>query len=276
MGFFSFGGSKSSSQSSGFSQSTDESQSGGFSVGSSVQGSQQTSVDSIAFEDVFAKLFGGASGAAAGLDPSLLTEQANTLFSGGLGFLEQLGGGAGSAYMEQRLSGENPVLQEQIDLLGEDLGKFYEEQLLPGISAEAVGGGQLGGGRQGVAQGAAAQGVAGEFRRGASALRSADIAQRDQVAGMLESLGIDAAGTGLAAMPGLAGIAELGFGADMLPYMMLAQITGDPTVLNQSQGTSYGSSQDFAANYSQSYGQSTSETQSSSSSKDIKFGFGGK
>ena len=275
MGLFSFGGSKQSSESFGQSSSYGESQSGGISAGLSEQGSQGTSTQGIAFEDIFAQMFGGAAGAAFQLDPSMLTDTANQLFSGGTGFLEQLGGGAGASYLEDRLSSDNQVLEDQIGFLGEDLGKFFNEQLLPGITSDAVAGGQLGGGRQGVAQGIAADRVAGEFQRGATALRAGDIAARDSAAGMLEQLGIQGAGTGLASLEGLQGLAQSGFSADMLPYMMLAQITGDPTVLTQAQNTSFGTAADFAANFSESFDTSQSTSSSKSSGKSIKFGWGG-
>ena len=114
MGLFDFGGSTSSS--SGQSSSFNSSSSSSISGGTSVSGAQ----DTIAFEDIFASLFGNASSAAAGLDPSMLTEAANTLFNSGAGFLEGLGSDAGTAFLEDRLSGDNAVLEEQIGLLSED------------------------------------------------------------------------------------------------------------------------------------------------------------
>jgi hypothetical protein len=271
---FGFGGSTGESSSSSSSQSSSYGQSdaGNIALGSSESGSQTQ--DSIAFEDIFTQMFGGASNTAMGLDPSMLTQQANQMFSGGMNFMQNLGGGAGSAYLEDRLSGDNAVLEEQIDLLGQDLGKFFEEELLTGITSEAVGGGQLGGGRQGVAQGEAANMVGREFRQGATALRAGDIAARDAAAGNLESLNIQGASAGIQGLPGLAEIANMGFGADMLPYMLLSQITGGPTVLNS--GNSFSTASDFATGYSTSFdtSQATSESESSSSNHSINMGFG--
>lgn len=257
---FSFGGTKSSTRSSSESrdQSIAGSQSGGFGVSSSE--------DRLAFEDVFARLFGGAEGAAAGLDPSMLTEAANTLFTGGTGFMDSLGADAGSQYMEGRL-GENEVLREQIDLLGEDLGKFFDEELLPGITSEAVGGGQLGGGRQGVAQGRAVDAVGEQFTRGATALRAGDIGARDAVAGTLAGNDVQGTMAALQGIPALAGVADMGFGAGMEPHARLAAILGGPTTL-----TSAGSSSaDFARSFSESFGYSSAE--STSKSKGLKLGF---
>ena len=259
---FGFGGStsKSNSQSSSFDQSNSASVSGG----ASVAGSEQ----SIAFEDIFARLFGGAEGAAGGLDPSLLTESANQLFTSGAGFMNQIGGDAGTDYLENRLSADNPVLQDQIDLLGEDIGQFFNEELLPGITSQAVAGGQLGGGRQGVAQGRAINEASAQFRRGATALRAGDIGARDAVAGGLAGNAVQGAQVGLSGIPALAGVADLGFSAGLAPYERLAAIMGGPTVL----GSSFSNSADFAEAFSSSFG--LSQATSKSKSKSAKIGFG--
>lgn len=261
MGLTSFGGERSStvSNSSSFDRSNAASVSGG--------ASQSQSQDSIAFEDVFARLFGGAEGAAAGLDPSMLTTAANTLFSSGSGFMQGIGADAGSQYQRDRLGGENPVLQEQIDLLGGDLSKFFGETLNPQITSQAVGGGQLGGGRQGVAQGRAIDAVGEQFRQGATALRGADIASRDAVAGNLAGNSVQGAAVGLQGIPALAGVADLGFGAGLSPYERLAGILGGPTTLN----TAGSSAADFASSFSNSFGYSNAS--STSSSRGIKLGF---
>ncbi len=257
---FSFGGNKSTTVSS--SESIQESSAGSVSGGFGVSSSE----DTVAFEDIFARMFGGAEGAAGGLDPSMLTEAANQLFSGGMGFMDQIGGDAGSEYLEGRLSGENEVLQQQIDLMGEDLGKFFNEELLPGITSEAVGGGQLGGGRQGVAQGQAIDAVGEQFTRGVSQLRTGDIASRDAAAGVLSQNAISGATAGLQGIPALAGVADMGFGAGLAPYERLAAIMGGPTTLTSAGSTSA----DFARSFSESFGYSTA--QSTSKSKGIKIG----
>lgn len=269
---FSFGGSKSESRSTsdayGVSGSASDSVSGGFSR------SGGTSRQDIAFEDLFSKLYGGASAAAGGIDPSVLTDQANLLFSGGVGFLDKLGGGAETDYLASRVSGESPVLQEQIDALGGDIGEFFREEINPAITSEAVAGGTLGGGRQGVAQGQAAEAAAREFQRGATSLRSADIAARDAAAGTLGQQRIGAAGTGLAALPGLGNIADLGFGAELDPYTQLAAIMGGPTTLTQSD--QFATSEDFARAFSRSFAEDFAHSESTSKGKSVSFGFGGK
>lgn len=274
MGLFDFGGGKSSSfqESESFSEAAALSES--VSGGQAVSGGISTSRQGIAFEDIFAQLFGGATGAAAGMDPSVLTSQANMLFGAGGGFLESLDGGVGTEFLEGRVSGESPVLQEQIAALGGDLGKFFREELDPAITSEAVSGGVLGGGRQGVAQGIATEAVGREFQRGATSLRAADIAARDKAAGVLGQQRIQAAGTGLAGLPALGGLAELGFGAELTPYAALSDILGGPTTLTQADSSQFATSEDFARSFSESFSTSEAKSKGGSKSMNIKFGFG--
>lgn len=261
MGLFDFAADRSDtvSSSSSFNQSQASSISGGAAASSSE--------DRLAFEDIFARLFGGAEGAAGGLDPSLLTETANTLFTGGVGFLDQIGNDAGTAHLQSRLGGDNEVLQEQIDLLGDDLGKFFNEQLNPAITSQAVAGGALGGGRQGVAQGLATQAVGDSFSRGATALRAGDIAARDAAAGTLAQNSIQGALAAITGIPALGGVAEQGFSAGLRPFELLAGILGDPTRLNS---TSSGSA-NFAQSLSSAFGSSTAN--STTESRGFKIGF---
>jgi hypothetical protein len=269
MGLFSFGGSKQSSSSSGFSSSSDRSESDSVSGGQALGGSQST--QAIAFEDVFARLFGGAEGAAGGLDTSLLTGAANQLFSGGVDFLDSLSGGPGTDFLQARVSGESPVLGEQIGALGDDIGKFFQEQILPGITSEAVAGGTLGGGRQGVAEGVAGGEAARQFSQGATALRAADITARDAAATTLGSQRIAGATAGLSQLSSLAGIADFGFSADLAPFERLAGILGGPTVLGES--SSFSTAEDFARAFSSSFGSSRSTTSSQSKGKAVDIGF---
>ncbi len=267
---FSFGGSRTKQQSTGSSSSINLSRSGSVSGGTAVGGSE--SRQSIAFEDVFARLFGGAEGAAGGLDPSLLSGAANQLFSGGLGFLDQLSGGADTEFLQSRVAGESPVLGEQISSLGEDIGQFFNQQILPGISSEAIAGGGLGGGRQGVAEGIAAQDAGREFQRGATSLRAADIQQRDQAAALLGQQRLEGANIGLGGLSGLAGIADFGFGAELAPFERLSAILGGPTVVGEA--SSFSSAEDFARAFASSFGASQAQNQSTSEGVAARIGFG--
>lgn len=262
---FGFGGSKSKSKSSGQSSSFDQSLSRGLSGGTSQSQSQQR----VAFDDVFARLFGGAEGAAAGLDPSMLTDTANQLFSGGLDFMDQLQGGEDTEFLRGRMLGGTGLLDEQIAGLEEDTGRFFREQLLPGITSDAVAAGGLGGARQGLAQGGAAEATQREFQRGVTALRTADMQDRTQAAQMLGQNRLAGASAGLQNLGTLGNIAQMGFGAELAPYDMLAQIIGGPTVL----GESSSSAADFARNFSSSYGRSQASNTSSGDSKSASIGF---
>lgn len=274
MSLFGFGASSSKSTSESQSTSTGRSTSasGSTSFGTSVQGSQSTS--DVAFKDLFAQLYGGAATAAGGLAGTPIKSAADMLFSGGTQFLDQLGGGAGMDYLTSRVKGESPVLQEQIDALGADLGSFFRDELNPAITSQAVGGGQLGGGRQGVAQGAAVGQVAKQFSQGATALRAADVQARDAAARDLTGLRTGAAQVGLAGIPGLLQTAQTGALADLAPFQALAGILGGPTVVGQS--SSFGSSEagSVAQAISDSFQESQSTSKSKGKSKSGSIGFG--
>lgn len=295
MGLFGFSGSSSKSRSSGQSQATSSSfgaseqgaTSGSLSGGASRSANQATgqSRERIAFEDVFSRLFKGAEGAAGGLDPSLLTEASNQLFSGGTDFLSSIGGDAGTAFLTERLANRDSLEADQVSQLKTDIGKLFNEELLPGITSDAVAGGQLGGGRQGVAEGKALEAAAEAFKTGSLDIRATNQAQLDALAAGVAGRGIQGAQVGLTGLSDVAGIAEMGFGADLRGAQLLSGILGGPTVLGESasQSTGFSSAEDFARAFSESFGrsisqgqsQSTSSTKSSSKSKSAGLKFGG-
>lgn len=257
-----FGGSKSQAEQTqqsdsfgyGINQSSATSSSGGRSSGLSLG----SSTSDVFASDLFRQLYTGAVGAAGSINPALATERVNQLFTGGASIIEQLaGGGAGAEYLARRLGGNDDVLNSQVDALGEDLSRFFSEELNPAIRGSAVAGGSLGGGRQGVAQGLAAEGVTREFARGATELRSADIARRDSAAlGLLSAQGANAA-TALNALPQLA---ALGSGTEALaPYAALSEILGGPTVLTQSEQMSSQQAEEFAMSLAEELGISYDE-----------------
>lgn len=278
---FSFGGSKSRSSSSsldyGVQQSFSDSLSQAASQSTSGGSSSSFSTQRIANAGILEQLYRGALGAVP--DAGLFQGQAAQLFEGGLSVLDRLGVGAGQDYLQSRLEGESPVLNEQIDALGSDLGRFFREELNPAITAKAVAGGTVGGGRQGVAQGRAIDAVGREFQRGATELRARDIASRDAAAGTLMAGRTAAAGTALGAIPGLLGTAEAGFSSNLAPYAALAQIIGGPTVLSEagSESSQFGqsSSESIAQAISEMFGFNYGTSQSSSKSGSFSFGIGG-
>lgn len=278
---FSFGNSSSSQG------SASRSASGGFSRGGSESASAGRSRQSIAFEDVFARLFNRAEGTADSFDATPLTDASNQLFTGGVDFLGQLGGDAGTAFLEERLAGAGNLEAAQLGVLQEDIGQLFREELNPAITSEAVGAGQLGGGRQGVAQGRAVDAAAEAFTKGAVDIRTANQAQLDQLAAGVAQQNIQGAQIGLAGLPGLAGVAAQGFEAQFRGDEFLASILGNQQVLtqadNESRGTSFDLAQNFARAFSDSFGrsqasnesgsQSTSRTESTSESRSAGIGF---
>lgn len=293
MGLFSFGGSK--AKSSSFSESFSNLDSFGLNLG--VSGSTNVSstdassrsggeaTQDIAFRDIFKNLFGGASNVAGDLAGRTddLSGAANLLFSSGQGFLESLGeGGAGASFLEQRLSGGDSLVDDRIDLLREDLSSFLEEELNPAITARGVEASTLGGSRGQIARGQAAGDVAREFTRGAIDIRSRDQAQRDAIASTLLADETTRSATGIAALPGLFGLAESQFLSDLSPFAALSQIIGDPTVLTQSSEAAESSSISRALaeafgldiGVDSTTGRSASTSGSKSKSGSLSFGFG--
>ncbi len=211
---------------------------------------QQTSSQSVFQSDIFAQLFSGASNVAGGIDTQGLTDAANQLFTSGSGFLDSLqeqaaGTDVSGEFLSSRISGEGGFVDENIAALGEDLGQFFNEQLLPGITSEAVAGGQLGGGRQGVAQGKAIESVGREFRRGSLDIRNQDLRERTEAARILSATKLSASQAGLTGVQSQFDLANAATLAPFSPFLTLAQILGGPTTLSQSQSTSESTSLAF-------------------------------
>ena len=218
-----------------------------FGIGASESSSSSSSSQSVFEEDIFARLFGDASNIAGGINTSGLTGAANDLFSSGQGFLGDLqsisaGTDVSGQFLQDRISGQGGFVDENIAALGQDLGQFFSEELLPGITSQAVGGGALGGGRQGVAQGKAIESVGREFRRGSLDIRNADLQQRQSAAIALSSQRTSAAQAGLVGAQQQFDLANAATLTPFSPFLTLAQILGNPTVLTQSRSESSGSS----------------------------------
>lgn len=258
------------------SRSSQESQSTGYQqseeVSSSASQSSAQSNQSIAFADTYSNLYGNATNAAntAVNNSAALTNASQQLFTGGTQFLQSLGNDQGSQYLNDRLSANNPVLEQQIAELQEDTGRLFREELNPAITSRNVAGGTYGGGRQGVAQGMATEVAAREFTKGATALRSADIAARDSAAQSVAQNTINAASTGLGAIPSLLETLQQGNNAELNVYSQLSSILGGPSTLTTSQS----SSESLAESLARSYGeqQSTSSGRSRSWSFDTSGG----
>ncbi len=221
-----------------------------FGIGGSSASSQSTTSQDVFSADLFRSLFSGASNVAGEIDTSGLTEAANQLFSSGQGFLGDLqslsaGTDVSGEFLSSRISGEGGFVDENIAALGEDLGQFFNEQLLPGITSQAVGGGALGGGRQGVAQGKAIESVGREFRRGSLEIRNRDLRERTEAARALSAQKLSASQAGLTGVQQQFDLANAATLAPFSPFLTLAQILGSPTTLTESQATSKSKSLSF-------------------------------
>ena len=222
-----------------------------FGIGGSTSSSSSSSSQSVFEADIFARLFGDASNIAGNINTSGLTTAANDLFQSGQGFLGDLqsisaGTDVSGEFLSSRISGEGGFVDENIAALGEDLGQFFSEELLPGITSQAVGGGQLGGGRQGVAQGKAIESVGREFRRGSLDIRNEDLRQRQDAATALSGQRTSAAQAGLVGAQQQFDLANAGTLAPFSPFLTLAQILGGPTTLTETESESSGKSLRFS------------------------------
>lgn len=197
---------------------------------------------------------------------------------GGIDTLNQFtqGTGLGQGQLQRIAGGNDPAVGNQIGQLGQDIQRQFS-QLLPGIEAQAIGGGQLGGGRQGVAQGLGLQASQDAFQRGATDIRAGDLQrqlaaagqlgqQAGQAGGQLGQLGLqqgvaqaglDQAGLQSAAQTELGGLGQLQnlfnlgfspFQAEFSPLLALNQVIGQPTVLQT--GESFGRTDQFNFNAS--------------------------
>lgn len=251
MALFGIGGSKSSSQQQSQQQSSD------FAV------SQGRSSQAVSFGDLYAKLFGGATSAANAVDTGAFQGEAAQLFSGGLGFLENLrGGGAAAQYADDRLGGGNDLVGRQIDTLRTELDRGFSETVLPQIRSGAIARGGFGGGRQDVSEGIAARGFGESLTSGITNILTQNQAQLDSLAGVRGGQEIAGAGAGLGALESLLGISSAGATGALLPAQILAKILGPQTTLTESLQSSI------------SGGQSTGSSSGKSKSGSFNFGFG--
>jgi hypothetical protein len=136
------------------------------------------------------------------------------------------------------------ALQGQIGNLGENLGQFFNEQLLPGIDATTQLAGQgIGSGRNAVARGQATRDTLNAFARGTADLNAQFgqqqiAASQGALAGRQGQLGL--AGLlqqqGIGNLPGLAGLGLSQFTAPFAGLAEAANIIGSPTVLARNIG----------------------------------------
>ena len=159
-----------------------------------------------------------------------------------------LGGVVNNPFLSslQGQAGGNPELvNQQVGQLGNDLGRFFNQQILPGISRDFTGLNALGGSRQAIAEGFGAQNTLDAFQRGATDIYTQDAQRSLQAAiggGNILNTG---AATGFAGLENVfnAGLSQ--FTGPFAPLALFADILGAPTVLDRSSTNSNTSSSGF-------------------------------
>lgn len=149
-------------------------------------------------------------------------------------FVNQFANNPYGANFQQFMQPNNPMAQQQIDILGQNLNQQFNNQVMPRIDSNAIMSGQFGGGRQGVAQGLAMQGLQQSFGQGAQGILNNSYNQALNATNMGGQFNNQSAAMGI---QGLGSLQQQQF----MPYMSLAQILGNPTVLGSGFGTSVGS-----------------------------------
>lgn len=276
---FSVSGGLSDSFSTSFGESRSRSESGGASTGRTRQ--------SIAFEPFFANLFTQATGAAGDAAEAIpeLTQRTNALFNSGFETINALQGeSAADRFLTNRLSDDTRV-DERIDLAGEDISRFLQNEVLPNINAGGIAAGTLGGSRGEVARGEAGAGAVREFARVAEDIRTGDRRERDAIAQFLSSSERADAATSLSALPSVAGLAQLSSSAALQPFAQLSSILGpaqtltaadsrsDQFSVSESDAFNRALAEAMSRNFALSEGESESQSTSSSRGRSRSFGF---
>jgi len=163
------------------------------------------------------------------------------LYQQGQQSLQALQGNPFLSALQQQSGGNPALIQQQTQQLGADLGRVFNQQVLPGIRRDATAVGALGGSRQGVAEGIAGQGFADAFSRGVTDLQSADALRSVQAA--TSGAGIQAQGNigALSMLPNLFGVGMNQFTGGFAPLSLFNSIVGQPTVLSDTVTESGGS-----------------------------------
>jgi len=152
------------------------------------------------------------------------------LVSGDNPFLQQLA---------QRAEQGNPFLDQVISQTQGDIGRNFQENILPAIGGAAAGLGQRGGARQGVAEGIAARDAQ---RLGADAATNLRFQGFGQQGNDLRSILANQQGALSQTFPALGGQFGLSTAQVSAPFLGLQQLQGllgDPSILNQSKSSSF-------------------------------------
>jgi len=191
------------------------------------------------FLDFTRNLGMGLTGNLTGLADAYAQQAGSNLYGAGTAMLPQLTNNPFLQSLQQQAGGDPALVDRQIGQLGSDLGRAFQQQVIPGIRRDAGGYGALGGSRQQVAQGIAGQGFADAFSRGATDIYAADRNRQLQAAttgGGLLSQGVLG---GLSSLQGLYDVGLSQFTGGFAPLSLYSSILGAPTVLDKSRSRGF-------------------------------------
>ncbi len=144
----------------------------------------------------------------------------------------------GQAFLQQTL-GANPQLQNQIDFLGEDIGRNLSENVLPHLRMGGVAVGAPGGSRTQIAEGMAAENAMRDFARGASTMRFNDLMRQTSSAQALTQGQLAGAAGSMQGSGDLFNLGMAPLQAAWQPLQFQAGLLGGPTVIGDSDSSSW-------------------------------------
>jgi hypothetical protein len=163
--------------------------------------------------------------------------------AGGQGLMQGITNNPFAQGMQNFAQPNNAMAQQNISMLGDNLNQNLQRNLMPQISDQAQQSGGFGGGRQGVAQGLALQGTQQAFAQGSQDILNNTYNQAAQA---------NQFGANWATQNALGGVGALGQlqQQQFAPYLTLAQILGNPAILNKSSGENWNKSSSSSQEFS--------------------------
>ena len=173
---------------------------------------------------------GGTGDVAQGLVGQLMPQ-------GQQGLSQALGAGQG---LNQFTQPNGQLVQDQIQGVTQDLNQNLQENILPGLTSSAIGGGNLGGSRGALAAGQAAAGTQRAIGQASSGIRQNAFNTAAGAAAQQGQLNLQG---GLGGIQGASSLFNLGLSplqAEFGPLQQFASILGSPIVLGESSSMSAG------------------------------------
>lgn len=154
-------------------------------------------------------------------------------------YQRQIGANPFADQIMQMSHPNNEMVQGNINMLQQGLQNQFNNQLMPGITNQSIQSGGMGGGRMGVAQGLGMQGMQQAFAQGSQGIMNNAYNQAGNMAQFGSQYNLDSALQGMNAMGSQQQL-------QLMPYQTLAQILGNPTVLNYGKNSSSSQSGNFS------------------------------